>query len=427
VRIAITNWSRRRAGGVETYLAGIVPELVRANHSVAFWHEVDEPTGRERILLPEGVPGWCLSDLGSERAVAALRDWQPDVIYGHGLLDAKLEAETLKIAPAVFFAHSYYGTCISGAKAFKSPAVRPCSRRFGWQCLLHYFPHRCGGWSPTTMMREYRIQSRRLEILSGYRAVVTHSDHMRSEYLQHGLAADRVYKLSYYAYNAGNSADLAKKFQAFSTSPLTIQDSLAVDGSLTTTRNTPHWRLLFLGRMDFLKGGGVFIDALPEVRASLDRTLRVTFAGDGLDRGSWERKARRVQALSGGSQIEFVGWLNSSQRDSLLADCDLLVLPSLWPEPFGQVGIEAGVHGVPVAAFAVGGIREWLIDGVNGYLAPGDPPTAAGLADAIIRCLRDPTTHAHLCRGAMEMAQHFKVGEHLGELVKVFEKVLRHE
>lgn len=265
------------------------------------------------------------------------------------------------------------------------------------------------------MLREYRRQSRRLELLSSYRAIVTPSEHMRSEYIEHGLARDRVHKLSYYAYNAGNGSNPIKEFQAPG----------ALDSSLTTTQTSAYWRLLFLGRMDFQKGGNVFLDAIPDVKASLDRPLRVTFAGDGLDRGSWERKARRVQALSEGSQIEFVGWLNSSQRDSLLADYDLLVLPSLWPEPFGQVGIEAGVHGVPVAAFAVGGIREWLIDGVNGYLAPGDPPTAAGLADAIIKCLRDPTTHAYLCRGAVEMAQHFKVGEHLGDLVKVFEKVVR--
>ena len=67
---------------------------------------------------------------------------------------------------------------------------------------------------------------------------------------------------------------------------------------------------------------------------------------------------------------------------------DLLVVPSLWPEPFGLVGLEAARHRLPVAAFAVGGIPDWLRPGVNGYLAPGDPPTPGGLADAIIACLR---------------------------------------
>src|SRR2546423_8225430 len=39
------------------------------------------------------------------------------------------------VAPAVFFAHAYYGTCISGAKTFKRPTVTPCDRRFGPKCL----------------------------------------------------------------------------------------------------------------------------------------------------------------------------------------------------------------------------------------------------------------------------------------------------
>ena len=74
----------------------------------------------------------------------------------------------------------------------------------------------------------------------------------------------------------------------------------------------------------------------------------------------------------------------------------MLVVPSLWPEPFGLVGLEAARHRLPVAAFAVGGIPDWLRPGVNGYLAPGDPPTPGGLADAIIACLKDPETHARL-------------------------------
>ena len=61
-----------------------------------------------------------------------------------------------------------------------------------------------------------------------------------------------------------------------------------------------------------------------------------------------------------------------------MASADLLVVPSLWPEPFGLVGLEGARSRLPAAAFAVGGIPDWLRSGVNGYLAPGDPPTPAG-------------------------------------------------
>ena len=193
MRIAIINWSRRRVGGVETYLNTIIPELARAGHEVAFWHEIDEPAGHELIGLPDESPAWCAAEMGAARALAALREWRPDVIYAHKVSDPELEAELLTVAPSVFFAHDYNGTCISGTKTFKFPVVRPCARRFGWQCLVHYYPHRCGGLSPVTMLKLYRLQSKRLENLRRYEAIVTHSDHMLSELIKHGLSPQRAY------------------------------------------------------------------------------------------------------------------------------------------------------------------------------------------------------------------------------------------
>jgi hypothetical protein len=131
LRIAVVNWSRRQVGGTETYLANVIPGLARRGHSVSLWHEIDRPANREPIELPPGVPSWCVEQLGSERALEALREWRPDLIYTHSLLTPRLEAQTLHIAPAVFFAHAYYGTCISGTKTHRYPQTVPCGRSFG--------------------------------------------------------------------------------------------------------------------------------------------------------------------------------------------------------------------------------------------------------------------------------------------------------
>ena len=396
MRIAIAYSNRRVVGGIEAYLGRVIPELSRLGHRLAFWHEVEGPEDRERIELPSGAPVWSVFDLGTTRALAALGEWRPDLIYSHGLLDSELESEMVKVAPAVFFAHGYYGTCISGAKTFKYPVVRPCDRRFGWQCLMHYYPHRCGGISPKTMLGLYRLQSKRLDTLRHYARIVTHSDHMVSEYTRHGLPAERVYDFPYH--EEREEADI---------DPQARRD----------------WRLLFAGRMDRLKGGGVFLDALPGVAARIDLPLRVTFAGDGPERESWERMAARKLSRRDKLSIEFTGWVDQRRMEFVLNDTDLLVVPSLWPEPFGLVGPEAGLKGVPAAGFAVGGIRDWLNDGVNGYLAPGDPPTSSGLAEAIVKCLGDQAVHARLRRGAARMAERFSLTNHVAALQSVFEKV----
>ena len=405
MRIAIINWNRRKIAGAETYLNSVIPELHHRGHQIAFLSESDEPVDREQIELPDQVPHWCVSEIGCRSALTALEAWKPDVIYAHGLTDPSFEAATIQVAPSIFFAHNYYGTCISGSKTFSSPTVRPCDRRFGRRCLLQFYPRRCGGLSPFTMWQQYQTQSKRLELLHQYKAIIVFSEHMRNEYRKYGLSAE----LAYDSLELGPPEN--DKF-------LTIEETSPFGDQHEATA---AWRLLFLGRMETLKGGQLLLSALSELNGKIDRTLQVTFAGDGPDRAAWERDAQSLQSRA--LNIEFTGWLKQDDVDRLLADSDLLVLPSVWPEPFGLAVMEAGQRGIPVAAFAVGGIPHWLIDGVNGHLAPGDPPSAPGLAEAISKCLSDPGHYRQLRARAVEVASRFKLEGHLKILEKTFERV----
>lgn len=396
-------------GGVETYLGNVIPEIIRKGHELSFWSEADVPDDREPIGLPAGVPAWCAAESGEGRAFDELRGWGPDLLYVHKVRSPRVEAKLLEVAPAVFFAHDYYGTCISGLKTHKYPEVVPCARRFGAGCLLHYYPHRCGGLSPLTMLKLFRLQSSRRALLPRYKAIVTHSSHMREEYLRNGLPAENVHSLSYYAHPGGDAEGGAADWR---------------EGVRFEPAKKGRFRLLFSGRMDRLKGGGVLISALPEVRASLGVPLDVTFAGDGPERGRWERQARATESRLDGVSVRFAGWLDKQQLDQLYAETDLLVFPSLWPEPFGLTGLEAGQHGLPVAAFPVGGVKDWLSDGVNGHLTEGRSHDAHALAGAIVKCLRDGAVYARLRRGALGMTNKFTLDVHLRALMNVLDRVL---
>jgi glycosyltransferase involved in cell wall biosynthesis len=397
MRILVANWSCRRAGGTETYLGRIMSRLAGRGHEVGFCFEVDEPDGRPLIPLPDGVLRVPLRP-DVRRALDTIRSWGPDVIYAHGFLEPRDEAAVLQLAPAVFAAHSYYGTCISGDKTHKFPVVRPCSRRFGAACLALYFPRRCGGLSPLTMVTAYDRQRRRLALLHRSGCVVTVSAHMSAEFLRHGVAAGRVFTLPHYG---AADEDQEMEARAWRLSP-----------------GAP-FRMMFVGRMDRLKGGRVLLDALPPVRAGSGRALQLTFAGDGPVREPWERHARMVMSQAAGISVEFAGWLHQDALTLRLASTDVVVMPSLWPEPFGLVGPEANRHGVPVVAFATGGIPEWLHDGVNGCLASGDPPTAAGLAEALIRCIRSLESSDALIRGALAAARSRRDDQHLDALLEI--------
>src|SRR5262249_51381888 len=159
-------------------------------------------------------------------------------------------------------------------------------------CLAHYYPRRCGGLNPLTMLQQYRLQAQRLAVIRKCAAVVTHSEHMRDEYVRHGVPADRVFSFPFYV---ADSAPETCRVRELSSCPT----------------------LLFLGRMEAPKGGDVLLDALPRVRTALGRRLRVVFAGDGRQRPRWEAQAASLRARDLGLQIEFTGWVDAGRRSAL--------------------------------------------------------------------------------------------------------------
>ena len=92
MRVAVANWHRRVVGGAESYIKGVVTALESAGVELAMLSEVESATDRERIELSPGAPTWCVSDIGEQAALAAMRAWRPDVLYVHLIESPALEA-----------------------------------------------------------------------------------------------------------------------------------------------------------------------------------------------------------------------------------------------------------------------------------------------------------------------------------------------
>ena len=388
MRVAIVTETRARVGGIETYLEQVIPAL-SARHAVGFWAASAVSGDRGTIVLPGAVE--LLDHAGGPDALPRLRDFAPDVVFAHGLDDPDIESQALAVAPAVAVEHAYHGTCISGSKTMQWPAVHACDRRFGPACLALYFPRRCGGRNPLAMVRMYGVQSTRLATLRRCAAVVTLSHHMRGEMLQHGLDPNRVHVVP----------------------PFTGVTN-ATGRSPRTPDGVVH--LLFLGRLEPLKGVPRLIDALPLVSEALSRVVQLTVAGDGADRFALEQQARLTEQRDSRVQVVFAGWLDANRRREVLAATDAMVVPSLWPEPFGLVGLEAAAAGVPAVAFATGGIPDWLKDGETGCLAEAEGARPQALAGAIVRCVGDRRTLDRLSLNAEAFARGWTVDRHVGQL-----------
>ena len=330
-----------------------------------------------------------MEEEGLETALARVRHFAPDVCFSNNMrvlaIDARLAAEW----PVVKMMHAHTGNCVSGQKTFRSPSIVACTRTFGPGCLACYLPRRCGRANPLSIAREYRWGLEQRSLFFRYRAMVVASRYMRDEYLRAGAPPARMHVIPLFA----------PPHEAVAPPP---EDGRPID-------------VVFVGRMTRLKGADVLVDAVARASASLGRSVTAVFAGDGP-----ERERLREQAAARGLDARFPGWVSPQQRDDLLGRAAMIVVPSLWPEPFALVGLEAGVFATPAVAFDTGGIAEWLVDGENGRLVPPGLG-AAGLADAIASLLEDTPLRRRLGVGARAVAARLTLHRHLHYLTRVLE------
>jgi len=128
------------------------------------------------------------------------------------------------------------------------------------------------------------------------------------------------------------------------------------------------------------KGHETLLEAFDRLRR-VHPASRLVLAGDGPLRRPLEAAAR---ALGLGDGVRFLG--HRDDVPALTAQLDAATLCSAY-EGMGRVVVEAMAAGVPVVASRVGGIRELVREGRNGFLVPpGDP---AALAERLGRLAAD--------------------------------------
>jgi glycosyltransferase involved in cell wall biosynthesis len=389
MRIAFAHESIDTEGGVETYLLSVIAELRTRGHQIALLYHRRSDSESELRASGNLVVG--VAEYGLDGAVAELREWQPEVCYSHNMGPLEVDRALLAEWPVVKMLHGFFGTCVSGLKMHAFPSPRVCGRTFGPACLALYGPRRCGQLSPSAMLQGYRWASAQRELFPRYASIVVASGYMRDEVVGHGVPQDRVDVLALFSTLARDSAIGAAE------------------------RDT----VLFAGRMTALKGGHVLIRALALAGRALRRPIRLIMAGDGPQKETW-----RELAASLGVQAEFTGWVGLEQRADVYSRGTLVVIPSLWPEPFGLAGLDAAALGRPAVAFDVGGISEWLTDGSNGCLV--DPRAGeAGLADAIGRLLDAPAERGRMACESLKVAGRLTVAAHVDRLESVLRRHAR--
>jgi glycosyltransferase involved in cell wall biosynthesis len=173
-------------------------------------------------------------------------------------------------------------------------------------------------------------------------------------------------------------------------------------------------RVLFVGRLDPVKGAALLLDAFAAARGRHPEA-RLEIVGDGPERPALETRAR---ALGLGRSLRFLGYLSQDAVARKLEEVDILVLPS-FAEGVPVVLMEAMASRIPVIASRVAGVPELVEDGVSGFLVP--PGDVAGLTERLQRLLGDPDLCARMgAAGRAKVAAEFAVAAEAGKLAELF-------
>ncbi len=148
-----------------------------------------------------------------------------------------------------------------------------------------------------------------------------------------------------------------------------------------------------VGRISAWKGQAFFLKAFARALRS-QPTLKAVIVGDVAPGETWRKEELRSLAAELGvaQRIVWAGYHDNAP--AVMAALDILALPSIRPEPFGMVVIEAMASGKPVIATAHGGPLESVVDGETGLLvSPADPEE---MAAALVRLSDDRRLRAEM-------------------------------
>lgn len=179
-----------------------------------------------------------------------------------------------------------------------------------------------------------------------------------------------------------------------------------------TTCPMPGRYAVFVGKLAKNKGAHTLVDVAE--RARLEMPLVII--GDGPERGAIEQAA-----AAAGRDVRILGWRDRREVFQWLRHAELLMFPSVWPEPLSRVLIEASALSVPIAAINTGGTADIIVDEETGLLST----SVSGLAEDVARLASEASMGARLGRAAADRAAaHFDIPVVIGRMEALYQELV---
>jgi len=354
--------------GSEVYAYTLSKELAKS-HDVYVFSRIENPFMDIYSLVEENIEGiklfrvnkprgdYTLSDKYLDNKIdeiyqSILKDIDPDVVHIHHLshLSTNIPILTKKYfgKPVVFTIHDFWMFCPRGQlltsnyKLCEGPDVTRCS-----QCLNYLHVKENDIIKYLTHMRE---------VLDNIDVFLSPSNFLRDYFIKEGLPDSKII-YSPYGFDKSKIKYRRKKYSS--------DDSLSFG---------------YIGRIIPSKGIHLLIKAFSSIEIKKGSSLHIYG-----DAGRYKTYLEKL----GDQHVHFHGGFHNDEIDKILDNIDVLVVPSIWYENSPLVIQEAFLKGIPVIASNIGGMKELISDGVDGFLfRMGD---IKSLSDILTNLIDNPT------------------------------------
>jgi glycosyltransferase involved in cell wall biosynthesis len=394
MRILLIHWRYDAFGGGESYLEQLATLLESSGHRLCLMTGVgrSDPDrmvpGRDHVLVTEsgGVRSGLRELNGVMREIEAIA---PDLVHFHhtdGLLSPYIVQAINRRYPTIKTIHDVSVVCPLGDEMIKQYRGELCEYPFSSGCVFRgCYRVADKGIAPLLSTLWERRATRQLDRL------LVSTEYMRRELLRNEFPDQRI-------------------------SVLPLFTAMNQNGSVETAAAAQN-RLLFVGRLDRAKGGQELVDAVMKIDSLKNWQLDVIGEGEMLP-----VLQQQVGNSAVGGRIRFLGRVEATEMPEYYRQARFLVMPSMIPESFGLVGIEAMACGRPVVAFDSGGIKDWLADGNTGFLV--ERGNTQELASRIEQLLTDDSLVAAMGQRAMRRVELlYRPEAHLSRLNSLYEAV----
>jgi D-inositol-3-phosphate glycosyltransferase len=182
--------------------------------------------------------------------------------------------------------------------------------------------------------------------------------------------------------------------------------------------------ILFVGRIDPIKGIDILVDALSGLRREewLTAPPKLVVVGGSPGETGFEALLRRARALALEDSLILVGSQPHERLPDYYRAADIVAIPSFY-ESFGLVAVEAMACGSTVVASRAGGLAFTVDDGRTGFLVPHSDPIA--LQCRLSALLRHANLREAIGARAASAAERFAWPTVASRVVHIYDRLVR--